>query len=266
MVKPYKILLLLLFVNLLLLGVILAFPKGEIKFTDSLKLRFISLDELLHPKTVSKVDIDKIVKNASDSSRSTSPEGTPDSIVLKDDPRQLAKITYKIQYGDDKKDALNALFVSLDSLETNDLLVRILHYGDSQIEGDRISSTIREMLQLKFGGSGTGIIPVYEPNASRHTIQITQSNNWVKYAIYGGLFKNYDSRKYSVLCSDFRYFAAQDSAAAAAPVKSWVRFRKLMSAYPHAKKYERMNLLYGKVPVASNVILSLDKKQQTIAK
>ena len=265
MVKPYKILLLLLFVNLLLLGVILAFPKGEIKFTDSLKLRFISLDELLHPKTVSKVDIDKIVKNASDSSRSTSPEGTPDSIVLKDDPRQLAKITYKIQYGDDKKDALNALFVSLDSLETNDLLVRILHYGDSQIEGDRISSTIREMLQLKFGGSGTGIIPVYEPNASRHTIQITQSNNWVKYAIYGGLFKNYDSRKYSVLCSDFRYFAAQDSAAAAAPVKSWVRFRKLMSAYPHAKKYERMNLLYGKVPVASNVILSLDKKQQTIA-
>ena len=147
MVKPHKILLLLVLVNLLLLGVIFIFPSGMIPLAGNYKLKFISLEELLHPKTVSKVDIDKIVKNVSDSSlhnhSGASAESAPDTLVLRDDPRQMAKITYKIQYPDDRKNALDALFVSLDSLEKNDKLFRILHYGDSQIEGDRISSTLR---------------------------------------------------------------------------------------------------------------------------
>jgi lysophospholipase L1-like esterase len=268
MVKPHKILLLLVLVNLLLLGVIFIFPSGVIPLAGNYKLKFISLEELLHPKTVSKVDIDNIVKNVSDSSlhnhSGASAESAPDTLVLRDDPRQMAKITYKIQYPDDRKNALDALFVSLDSLEKNDKLFRILHYGDSQIEGDRISSTLREMLQLKFGGSGTGLIPIYEPNASRHTIQITQSDNWIKYAIYGGLFKNYDSRKYSMLCSAFRYYLSNDSSKANNLVKAWVHYHKLISAYPHAKKYERMNLFYGKVPAPGNIIINTDKKQHTI--
>ena len=32
------------------------------------------------------------------------------------------------------------------------LKVRIMHYGDSQIEGDRISGRLRERLQKEFGG------------------------------------------------------------------------------------------------------------------
>ena len=267
MVKPYKILMLLLIVNLLLGGVILLFPKGEIKINDNFKLRFISLDELLHPKKASHVDITKIVANASDSfmmHKSNPSDEMQDSIVLRDDPRQLAKITYKIQYPADNTKVLDALFTSLDSIETYKKLIRILHYGDSQIEGDRISSTIREMLQLKFGGGGTGIIPLYEPNASRNTIQITQSDNWVKYAVYGGLYKNFQSRKYGILCNAFRYFPSQDSAMAAQPVKAWVRFKKLMSAYPHARKYERFNLLYGKVDAPANISLGFDQKQENI--
>ena len=49
------------------------------------------------------------------------------------------------------------LFASLDRAEQTPL--RIIHYGDSQIEEDRITGTIRERLQERFGGSGPGMMP-----------------------------------------------------------------------------------------------------------
>jgi lysophospholipase L1-like esterase len=40
--------------------------------------------------------------------------------------------------------------------------VRIIHYGDSQIEEDRISATLRDSLQTRFGGGGPGLLPVLD--------------------------------------------------------------------------------------------------------
>ena len=40
--------------------------------------------------------------------------------------------------------------------------MRILHYGDSQLEGDRISADFRERLQTAFGGSGVGAMTVVQ--------------------------------------------------------------------------------------------------------
>ena len=46
--------------------------------------------------------------------------------------------------------------------------IRIIHYGDSQIEGDRMSNYLRTVLQKKFGGYGVGLIPAIQtiPSAS----------------------------------------------------------------------------------------------------
>lgn len=52
---------------------------------------------------------------------------------------------------------LDPLFESFDSAQQRH--VRILHYGDSQLEGDRITSLVREFLQSRFGGGGPGILP-----------------------------------------------------------------------------------------------------------
>ncbi len=49
------------------------------------------------------------------------------------------------------------LFAALDRAEQTPL--RVVHYGDSQIEEDRITGTIRERLQARFGGSGPGMMP-----------------------------------------------------------------------------------------------------------
>ena len=49
------------------------------------------------------------------------------------------------------------LFAAMDRAKTTPM--RIVHYGDSQIEEDRITGTIRESLQQRFGGSGPGMMP-----------------------------------------------------------------------------------------------------------
>lgn len=50
-------------------------------------------------------------------------------------------------------------FLHLELASLEEKVVHIFHYGDSQIEEDRISSTIRENLQELFGGSGPGMLP-----------------------------------------------------------------------------------------------------------
>jgi len=52
-------------------------------------------------------------------------------------------------------------FTALD--ESNKNLVRIWYYGDSQIEGDRITKDVRQILQSYFGGSGLGYVPISNP-------------------------------------------------------------------------------------------------------
>lgn len=52
---------------------------------------------------------------------------------------------------------LDDFFTALDSARSHH--VRILHYGDSQIEEDRITSGLREHFQEQFGGGGCGMMP-----------------------------------------------------------------------------------------------------------
>ena len=49
--------------------------------------------------------------------------------------------------------------------------VRVVHYGDSQIEEDRITSTLRNYLQNNYGGLGTGLLPLVQTIPTRTVVQ-----------------------------------------------------------------------------------------------
>lgn len=62
--------------------------------------------------------------------------------------------------------------------------VRIVHYGDSQIEEDRITKELRYKLQTTFGGSGVGLLPYIQNITSLTTRQIS-SNLLTRKMAYG---------------------------------------------------------------------------------
>ena len=77
---------------------------------------------------------------------------------------------------------LDPLFAALDNAGKE--LVRIVHYGDSQLEGDRMTCVLREMLQAKFGGGGVGMVPAVQPIGT-YTLSQSVSPALSRYCVYG---------------------------------------------------------------------------------
>ncbi len=55
---------------------------------------------------------------------------------------------------------LDPVFEALQNAKSKP--VRIMHYGDSQLEGDRITGVLRQELQETFGGCGMGLLPAVQ--------------------------------------------------------------------------------------------------------
>jgi hypothetical protein len=72
-----------------------------------------------------------------------------------------------------------ALFRS--RLNTADSSVRVMVFGDSQLEGDRLSSYLRKHLQAAYGGSGPGLLQPLMPVMYTRTLEIRSSQNWKRY-------------------------------------------------------------------------------------
>jgi len=71
---------------------------------------------------------------------------------------------------------LEAFFQTLDAKSEQ---VRIAYFGDSSIEGDLISETLRDSLQRLFGGTGVGYVPITSHvNTFRRTIRHSFSGYW----------------------------------------------------------------------------------------
>ncbi|MDA3880326.1 MAG: hypothetical protein PF436_08065 [Prolixibacteraceae bacterium] len=64
----------------------------------------------------------------------------------------------------------------------NNYLLRVVYYGDSQIEGDHVTYTLRKGLQEKFGGAGIGFLPVQMYYNMTHNLAVV-TNDFEKHAV-----------------------------------------------------------------------------------
>lgn len=90
----------------------------------------------------------------------------------------------RIQFPDDDYALFDELFENLD--RGMEATTRILHYGDSQIEEDRMSATLRELLQERFGGGGPGMLPLMKNFTVTTTSQATGSASHYSAYYFGG--------------------------------------------------------------------------------
>lgn len=108
--------------------------------------------------------------------------------------------------------------------------VRIAYFGDSMIEGDLITSDLRDSLQTFFGGAGVGFVPITSVVASyRTTITHTFSRDWKDYH-----YKNSPPSNITLGLSGHTFYPGGDSWIKYAPVKK-----------PRLDKFDQVSLLYG---------------------
>lgn len=110
----------------------------------------------------------------------------------------------RIYYPKDGKEFLNKLKANLQSPKC-----RIIHYGDSQIEGDRMSGYIRNRLQGYYGGSGPGFIPIVQAY-QQISANVTPSTNWKRYAAFDPTHKRFSHKKYGAYTSISRFTKVYD--------------------------------------------------------
>ena len=164
--KPITVFLRLAVVLMILGIIVLCFPKEGLDISG-FNLRMPSMEDIFLSKQPEYADVDKIlVDNTSD----TTGKKQDDGIV-------------GFEYGSEAKEQLDSFFLALDSLkQTDNTSIRILHYGDSQIEGDRISGYLRKKLQKTFGGHGQGEIPMYSLSQIKGVIY-NYSSDWEFHSI-----------------------------------------------------------------------------------
>lgn len=110
----------------------------------------------------------------------------------------------RIQRGESGIKNLDLFFIRAESAKEKGTRLRVLHYGDSQIEGDRISRNLRDKMQQLWGGNGPGMVPPVEVVPSS-AITSTASEGWKRSTIYGQKDKDMLHNRYGVLGSMATY-------------------------------------------------------------
>ncbi|MBW7845936.1 MAG: hypothetical protein H3C45_09910 [Bacteroidia bacterium] len=105
-----------------------------------------------------------------------------DTIVSNKVVTKLIRNDVAIEYADTSGDVtgLNKFLTALHNQQKHkNKKIRIGYFGDSMIEGDLITQTIRSILQNKFGGNGVGFIPISSVvEQFRQTVRVSTNTNW----------------------------------------------------------------------------------------
>jgi lysophospholipase L1-like esterase len=147
--RPYQVLIFLAAVMAILGGLYWAFPEEEA--TDAMEVLEVV-------ETMDTIPADTIVPDE--------PQPQPVAVVI---PKVNVDSTT------DSRIFLKTFYASL--AQANERVVRVLHYGDSQIEEDRMSQQIREALQNQYGGAGAGLMPLAQTIPSRTVRQQLYMND-----------------------------------------------------------------------------------------
>lgn len=251
-VKPYHVLLFIAGI-LVLLAPLMAFVPQDGWNLGGFNLRFLSMESFLEPKKQEKAEIGDIIvvdTNMVDvedpllkhNDQSNGNFGAPKGGELSEDA------STELQMNETGIRNLHAFFLTLDQVATKKEKISILHYGDSQIEGDRMTGYIRQRIQDQFGGNGPGLIPATNVYNTM-TFKQTYSENFRRFTCFGG--DALKSRKYGAMASASRFTREYQSDSLSkildtlSEQSAWIEIAPSAGAYARAKAYNNVKMHYN---------------------
>ena len=139
-------------------------------------------------------------------------------------------------------DSADPLIPFLDSLNSSKGQVRILYYGDSQVEGDRITFYLRQLLREGRGGKGPGLFLPVMPVMYTKTIWLRSSPNWERFnylSYKSGKLSHNNLGPFMAVC---RYLP--DGATSATVQKAEIRLRPSAFTDSASASWETMRIFY----------------------
>ena len=216
-----------------LLGICWFFFPAEGVAVGPTTLRFPSYaEDRKGPEKV--LDVDSVLNTVSQSFEMSVSETLLDSLDFYRD--YLTINPNRIHLPNNDYTYFDSLFYLLERAKEHQKIYRVMHYGDSQIEMDRITSVLRQRMQEMFGGSGPNMISAIKRISS---ISVNQSytGSLTRYALVGdSTSRKASHNRYGVMtqfCQNYGH--------------STINFSKTKhsQAYPKAKEISTISILMG---------------------
>ncbi|MFO7670917.1 MAG: hypothetical protein R6W31_14775 [Bacteroidales bacterium] len=215
--KPLRTFIFFVSAALLLLLLAIVFPREGISVNPDIHLKFMNLSDL----SQSVQDKDELVYELVTASTVTEDPEEGFELPLVELPEEesfkgesagnlpviypantdsLRRSVYRIRFAEGGAHLLDPFFSQLQGLlEGSMARTRIMHFGDSQIENDRMTALIRYRLQKQFGGSGTGLVPAIPIYGGNMAFRQEQEGDWLRYTFYGSRDSTIKHNVYGVM-------------------------------------------------------------------
>ena len=263
--KPFHTLLFIALTFLVLGTISLVFPEKGIYVSKSIHIQYPTFASLFFEKKEAKTDISNIIALADAEDKVLESTTNIDSVIIeeKDSASAVAKLVKvdtslrlitTIQYKNESKTAMANFFSALANIANEEKSIRVLHYGDSQIEGDRISDYIRLKLQSEFGGEGPGLIS-FMPVAPSVVNKISWSATWDRYPVFAGRDKRVKHNNFGALAHITRFSPYSILSDTAQAKSAWVKVVTSKNGGPKAAAYKKIKLFYGGAQTKTHVEL-----------
>ena len=129
--------------------------------------------------------------------------------------------------------------------------VRVLHFGDSQLEGDRITMQLRDAYQRRYGGTGFGYVAL-SPLVAPSSLAFNDSEGFVRKTVFGRRDTAFKDMRYGHLGS-FTLLAQVDSTS----FEGRISFAKRKWGYSRARNFTTAKIhLEGAAPTKAEVLVA----------
>ncbi len=232
-IKPVGVFLFLFAIISILIIISYLFPPGGLRIGKDTHLHFPGPEEILRPVQPDYADISYLLDAAETDSDILAPVYSEESLPLTNrevkhsdslfpgpgieeneehpagytvfageaDEDILRDLIFPIEVPPGNDTVMDIFFSELSKLQKSEILLRIMHYGDSQIENDRISSVLRNRFQSRFGGTGIGMFPVVAAVPHSAAVRIITDGNWSRHSPVGRAGHTSEHNRYGLLMS-----------------------------------------------------------------
>ena len=227
--KSYRTLLFILGLAVSLFLMAAFFPREGV-YINNVLFRFPSLSEVFgqeaEPVEEEEPEVEQLSPEELMAQRLAALHAARDSEFV----AYIAKSPTRLYMPDDDVAYLDPFFQAMDDATKHP--TRIMHYGDSQLEGDRMTGVLREYFQSTFGGNGPGMAPAVQTLSSA-TVTVTTTPELPHYMYFGSSDFHANHKRYGPLAQ-----VAEVTDSATFVVKAHGG-----SNYPHCRSFRRVSVL-----------------------
>lgn len=223
------------------------------QYLDSITAQSINLDTSF---IWTDTDIFALSDTASSDSLSISHSGSPMSITADILKNRLVPI----EFPDSSFSALETFFNSLASGKASQQQVRVMHFGDSQIEGDRITSFLRLRLQGRFGGTGIGLVHAVPHSYQPGGIFQTSSSNW-KQVLLTDLGRGAVDNRFGIM-GGYSVYTSSRRLSKGGFNEAWISIERRGSSGSSPRNFTQCRIMYGHGSEPFMVSLTYNGKTQ----